>query len=272
VWVVPRAGPVAIGGATYIVSVLQDVTALVQAEQAAAMANRLASLGRVAAGVAHEVNNPAAFVSMALPLIRARLGQERTGEALALLAEAQGAMDQVHEIMRGLADMARDKPRTVVDLASLAQSALRIASFEAEQRAHVVRSFEDDVTVEVRAPRLTQVLINLVLNAAQAIPRGSPERHRIEVRVHRSTGRAQVEVSDTGPGVPPEVAGRLFEPFFTTRALSGGTGLGLWLSRSAVEEDGGTLSWRNRPEGGAVFTVSLPLARAATSHALASTG
>jgi len=233
-------------------------------------ADRLASLGRVAAGVAHEVNNPAAFVTLALPLAKDRIAQGRTSEAIALLDEAIAATGQITEVMRDLGGAARDRPRAVVDLAALARGAVRIASYEAESRAQIDTVFEDGVGVDVRATRVAQVLLNLVLNAAQAIPEGDAQHQRIEVRVRPSGDQALVEVADTGPGVPEAVAGRLFEPFFTTRSAFGGTGLGLWLSRSIVEEEGGTLTWRNRPEGGALFTVSLPLYRPAVAEERAS--
>jgi len=223
--------------------------------------DRLAGLGRVAAGVAHEVNNPAAFLMLALPLVRDRIAQGRAAEAMTLIDESLAATAQITEVMRDLGGLARDRPRAVVDLAGLANGAIRIASYEAQTRARVERSFEEGVAAEVRGARVAQVLLNLILNAAQAIPVGDPERHRIDVAVRRSGDRALVEVADTGPGVPDHVAERIFEPFFTTRAARGGTGLGLWLSRTIVEEEGGTLTWHNRPEGGAVFTVSLPLAR-----------
>src|SRR5579859_6617549 len=222
-------------------------------------ADRLASLGRVAAGVAHEVNNPAAFVTLALPLAKERVVQGRTREALVLLDEAVGAMAQITEVMRDLGGVARDRPRAVLDLAALVNGALRIASYEVEARARVERVFEEGVFVEARGARLAQVLLNLVLNAAQAIPKGHVEHNRVVVRVRKDGERALVEVADTGPGVSDAVAARLFEPFFTTRGAQGGTGLGLCLSRGIVEEEGGTLTWRNRPEGGAEFVVALPL-------------
>jgi C4-dicarboxylate-specific signal transduction histidine kinase len=229
-----------------------------------ATTDRLATLGRVAAGVAHEVNNPAAFVTLALPLVRERLTHGRIPEAMTLLDEAASAMGQINEVMRELGGVARESPRALVDLASVVNGALRIASIEAEARARIVRCFEDGVIAEVHGPRIAQVVLNLVLNAAQAIPGGHPERHRIEVSLRNSSTsrmRAIVEVSDTGPGIPAEVAPHLFQPFFTTRTVSGGTGLGLWLSRAIVEEEGGTLSWRNRPEGGASFVVELPVSQ-----------
>jgi C4-dicarboxylate-specific signal transduction histidine kinase len=225
-------------------------------------ADRLASLGRVAAGVAHEVNNPAAFVTLALPLARDRIRQGRSAEAVGLIDEAITATAQIAEVMRDLGGVVRDRPRAVVDLATLVESTLRIASSETDTRARVERILEAGVAAEVRPTRLAQVLLNLVLNAAQAIPEGDAEHQRIEVRTRRAGDRALIEVADTGPGVPESIAGRIFEPFFTTRAGLGGTGLGLWLSRTIVEEEGGTLTSRNGPEGGAVFTVSLPLHRA----------
>jgi two-component system, NtrC family, sensor kinase len=233
-------------------------------------ADRLANLGRVAAGVAHEVNNPAAFVTLALPMARDRIAQGRGPEAVTLLEEATIAMGQITEVMRDLGGMTRDRPRAVVDLAAVANGAIRIGSHEADARAKVERVLEDGVLAEARSARLGQVILNLLLNAAQAVPPGNAKCQKIEVRVRRAGDRALVEVSDTGPGVPENLGERIFEPFFTTRASAGGTGLGLWLSRAIVEEEGGTLTWRNRPEGGAVFTVSLPAYRVETAVAAAS--
>ncbi len=233
-------------------------------------ADRLASLGRLAAGVAHEVNNPAAFVTLALPLARDRIGQGRPAEAVAFLEEAITATAQITEVMRDLGGVARERPRMVVDLATLVESTLRIASYEAATRARVERVLEPGTLAEVRPTRIAQVLLNLVLNAAQAIPEGDAEHQRIEVRIRRSGDQALIEVADTGPGVPEGIASRIFEPFFTTRSGQGGTGLGLWLSRSIVEEEGGTLTHRNRTEGGAVFTIALPIHRGADTQAHAS--
>jgi signal transduction histidine kinase len=212
--------------------------------------------------VAHEVNNPAGFVLLALPLIRDCISQGRGEEALGLIDNARDAMMQITAIMRDLRGFGRDHPRALVDLAALANGALRIAAYEAETRARIERVFEEGVAADVRGGRVAQVILNLVLNAAQAIPPGDPKGHRIEIRVRRDEDRALVEVADSGTGVPEEIGDRIFEPFFTTRAEMGGTGLGLWLSRTIVEEEGGTLTWRNRSPGGAVFTVSLPLERA----------
>jgi signal transduction histidine kinase len=208
------------------------------------------------------VNNPAAFVTLALPMARERIARGQPAEAMALLDEAVAAMRQINEVVRDLGAAAPERPRAVTELASIADRAVRLALVEVGGRARVVRELDDDVPVDVRGPRLGQVILNLVLNAVQAMDGAALDDNRVVVRVRRTGDRAIVEVTDRGPGVPSELGERIFEPFFTTRSAVGGSGLGLWLSRAIVEEEGGTLSWRNLPEGGATFTVSLPSYRA----------
>jgi PAS domain S-box-containing protein len=244
-----------------IVHIGEDLTAERAIRTRLVTSDRLTSLGRVTAAVAHEVNNPAGFVLLAHSLIRDRIREGQLEEALTLVESAHEAMMQITAIMRDLRGFGRDDPRSIVDLGSVANGALRIAAYEAEARARIERKFEGGVSAEVRGGRVAQVILNLVVNAAQAIPRGDPAAHRIEVHVRRSEGRALIEVADTGSGVPHDIGERIFEPFFTTRAATGGTGLGLWLSRAMVEEEGGTLTWRNGEEAGAVFTVTLPADR-----------
>jgi len=115
--------------------------------------------------------------------------------------------------------------------------------------------------------RLTQVLLNLVGNAIKFTDHGE-----VRVAVAQVDKTFHVSVHDTGPGIAPDVAAHLFQPFFTTRAAAGGSGLGLWLSRAIVEEEGGTLAFRNRPEGGAVFTVELPRSQVRGPRSAAANG
>ncbi len=225
--------------------------------------DRLASIGRLAAGVAHEINNPAAYVTVNLGVLRDRFraGTARTQDVLAILDESLDGMDRIGEIMRDLKGLARERSIDLVDLGAVAQSALRMAAHETRGRARVERVAEDSAFARVRGARIAQVVLNLVLNAAQALPAGRAD-NRITVTTRRVGDRAIVEVSDNGPGVDPAIARRIFEPFFTTRESSGGTGLGLWLARSIVNEEGGTLVLRDAPGGGATFVVDLPAADA----------
>lgn len=223
-------------------------------------ADRLATIGRLAAGVAHEVNNPAGFVTLALQLLKDHVvaGKPPTAEAAGIVDEAIAAMLQINQIMRDLTGFTRERARSVTDLASVVNSAIRIAAHETRDRARVERILDDDLVADVRGARVAQVILNLLVNAAQAIPPGNVDRHRITVRTYAERDRACVDVSDTGPGVPVALRDRIFEPFFTTREATGGTGLGLWLSRSIIEEEGGTLTYREAAGGGACFSIALP--------------
>jgi PAS domain S-box-containing protein len=257
---------------------LQAWTRALRAELLAA--DRLATIGRLAAGVAHEVNNPAALVLLNLGLLRDRaLGSDaRSEDARHLLDDSIEAMGRIRDIVNDIKGFAGERSRERVDLSRLAAGVVRMTQLEADGGANVDAMFEPEVFAKVRGSRLSQVLVNLLLNAAQAVPTDSPSAAsggagkqsgapakatrppKILLRTFRAGGQACIEVSDCGPGVPSQLAERIFEPFFTTRASSGGTGLGLWLARGIVEEEGGTLALSERPGGGAVFRVSLPAA------------
>jgi len=161
--------------------------------------------------------------------------------------------------VRDLKGLARDRSIDVVDLGAVAQSALRMAAHETRGRGKIERVAGDGAVARVRGARISQVVLNLVLNAAQALPPGRAE-NRIVIRTRRDGERAHLEVADNGPGIAPAIAPQIFEPFFTTREGTGGTGLGLWLARSIVEEEGGTLTFHDEPGGGACFLIDLPAA------------
>jgi PAS domain S-box-containing protein len=222
---------------------------------------RLAAIGRLAAGVAHEINNPAAFVTVNLGVMRDRFlaGTARAQEVLPMLDDSLAGMDRIREIVRDLKGLARDRSVDVVDLGAIAQSALRMAAHETRGRGRIERIADEGAIARVRAARIAQVVLNLVLNAAQALPAERAD-NRIVVRTRREGDRARLEVADNGPGIDPAIVPQIFEPFFTTREGAGGTGLGLWLARGIVEEEGGTLTFREEPGGGACFVVDLPAA------------
>jgi PAS domain S-box-containing protein len=225
-------------------------------------ADRLATIGRLAAGVAHEVNNPAALVTVNLGVLRDRLasGTSRQAETLMMLDESLEGMRRIHDMVRDLKGFARERAKERIDLGELAASAVRMAAHATRGHAKVDKSLERNVYATVRGARIAQVVLNLLINAAEAIPFGHQNENRIGVRTWRDQGLACIEVSDSGPGVPPELASRIFEPFFTTREKSGGTGLGLWLAREIVEEEGGHIVLCESQGRGARFLVSLTAA------------
>lgn len=223
-------------------------------------ADRLATIGRLAAGVAHEVNNPAAFVTVNLGVLRDRFaaGAAHSSDVLPILEESLDGMNRIREIVRDLKGFARERSRDVIDLSQIAHSAIRMAAHETRGRAPVERVLGDNVLARARGARIAQVVLNLLVNAAQAIPPGHPHDHRIVVRTYQKGARAVLEVSDTGHGVPDDLKTRIFEPFFTTHEATGGTGLGLWLARGIIDDEGGTITVGDRPGGGATFTIDLP--------------
>jgi signal transduction histidine kinase len=222
--------------------------------------DRLATMGRLAASIAHEVNNPATYLSLSLGYLRRQLSapEPQLPPMLHQVDDAIAAVDQITQIVRDLTGVARERAKTVTDLVALVKSALRIADHELRARVSVELDAEAGTFANVRPARIAQVVLNLLLNAAQAIGDAREGTRALRVRVHRDDTTAFIEVADDGPGVPEAIADRIFEPYFTTRAESGGSGLGLWLSRVSVEDDGGTLTLRRASHAGACFVIAVP--------------
>lgn len=273
-------------------------TQLVQAE-------KLASVGQLAAGVAHEINNPAAVVmsnlshlSATLPDTRRLLARYRTAlraadpaaalrlasDELAVdlptveaeLDEAVGeslhAMRRIRDIVRSLMRFARGPSAQpeMVNLRDLAERAVSVAQNELRHRARLVRDYRVVPNILADPGSLEQVLVNLLLNAAQSIPEGDAESHEIRVRVAEESGFVVVEIRDDGVGIPAEVLPRVFDPFFTTKPVGQGTGLGLSIAHDVVSKHGGEIQLESEPKRGTCVRVRLPLP--GPSGAVATTG
>ncbi|MBI3180838.1 MAG: two-component sensor histidine kinase [Myxococcales bacterium] len=215
---------------------------------------RLVTVGRLAAGVAHEVGNPLSGILGYLSVIRARAGQ--SPEVVELLGRVDGEVQRIDQIVRGLLELgrpARGSPGPV-EVARIAEACARLLSAGPDFGAVEIKmELEPGAVAQAEQGPLSQVLINLLLNAAQAM--GGKGAIRLAAR--RQGERIAIEVEDTGPGIPPEVMPRLFEPFFTTKAGGKGNGLGLAVSRHLLSAMGGELTADNG-ERGARFTVTLP--------------
>jgi signal transduction histidine kinase len=253
---------------------------------------KMASVGQLVAGVAHELNNPIGFVfsnvstlddfvgrlramldeyrSVALPESeRARLDERRGALKVdyalkyldSMIQGIREGAERARKIVQDLRIFARDQDEVwqPVDLREELESSLTLLNHLLKDRVAVHRKLADLPAVECIRSQIDQVLLNLLANAGQAIP-GSGE---ITVETRVENGEAVVAIGDTGPGIPPEIIGRVFDPFFTTKPVGEGTGLGLSISYEIVKKHGGEITAESPPGGGAVFTVRLPLTRRA---------
>ena len=250
-------------GQPALLAVGRDVEERVRRQAELIRADRMAAVGALAAGVAHEVNNPLTYVVLQLDRLKARLARSlidpRDREACdAMLADVLDGSKRVAQIVRDLLWFARDDggARAPADVREAIEAAVKLATSALRHRATLVRELDEVPAVIGNAPRLAQVFLNLVVNAAQAFARDDPEHNHVWVRVREDGARVVVEVADDGPGIPEEIARRVFEPFFTTKP--GGTGLGLAISRSIVEDGGGEIGVLARPGGGTIMRISLP--------------
>jgi len=233
-------------------------------------AGRLASLGQLAAGVGHEINNPLSYVISNLNFLHKELSRLRpvlpepsSQELLEVVTEARDGAERVRIIVRDLKMLARPEEGSIgpVDLAEVVSKSIKLVSREFYQRARVVEDCGQLPPVRGNAQRLGQVFLNLLINAAHSIPRGREEENEIRV-VARLSGpdRVAVEVRDTGAGIPPEHLSCIFDPFFTTKPVGEGTGLGLWVCHSIIAACGGELRVESEVGRGTTFHIVLPVA------------
>ncbi len=255
-------------GQPSFLAIARDVTERERMQARLAQSERLASVGLLAAGVAHEINNPLAYALLNLERVAAEV--RAPGGPTGLQKGVDDAIDgarRVQRIVRDLRTFAGSLQNEVVrvDVVAAVDAALKLASNELRFRATVVCEVSGVPRVRANEARLTQVFLNLLMNAAHAIPEGDAERHEVRVRVLADEAVVRVEVRDDGAGIAPENVARLFDPFFTTRAPGQGTGLGLSICHSIVTSFGGRIEVESAPGAGSTFSVVLPAVTTAPS-------
>lgn len=240
---------------------VRDLTELRAMRVRLAQADRLASVGMLAAGVAHEINNPLAYLIASLDFLRESQGSLASPAVVGALAEAWEGANRVRQVVRDLKAFSRpDVGRpTRVDLHGMLDSAGNMASHEIRSRARLTKHYGTLPPVLANESRLAQVFLNLIVNAAQAIRGASPGDNEVALRTGTdASGWAFVEIRDTGEGIPPAHLERVFEPFFSTKVERGGTGLGLAICKSTIDAMGGRIEVESRVGNGTLVRVSLP--------------
>jgi PAS domain S-box-containing protein len=282
-----------IGAKRYIMAIVRDVAELKKMQEMMIQTEKMISVGGIAAGIAHEINNPLGIVLQAAQNLIQRTrtdfkknieAAEKIGLDMKLLeqymkarsldvfiADIQSAASRASVIIKNMLDFSRrsESKRTVCDIAALADRAVDLASSDYDlkksydfKKIEIVREYEPDLPgVDCTATEIEQVVLNLLRNAAQAMAAAVPSvaKPRITIRVKNLDQRVRIEVEDNGPGVPEPVRRRIFEPFYTTKQPGEGTGLGLSVSYFIVAKGHGGEMWVNaNASGGACFVVDLP--------------
>ena len=247
---------------------IQDLREKKRLEAQLMLSDRMASIGTLVSGIAHEINNPLAYVMLNLsalaeelrPLVEAA-APRRARALLDLVDDARTGAERVRKIVRDLKTFARagEDHRAPMAIESAVEVAVNMTSGELRNRARLVKSYGRTPRVVADEARLGQVFINLLVNAAHAIPEGTAADNEIGITTSTDAeGRAVVEIRDTGVGIPAHLRARIFDPFFTTKEIGEGTGLGLSISHEIIAALGGLIEVTSELGKGTTFRVMLP--------------
>jgi signal transduction histidine kinase len=224
----------------------------------------MAALGRLSAGIGHELSNAVTPLLAHISVMEADVSRLAAGgagrlssiqESLAVMREAG---KQLESLVRGVKGYARSAESVPFDVNQAVLSAAQLLAHRFRHSIRLERDLKAVPLVRCRGPEITQVMLNLLGNAADAVE--TREGAQVRVRTWPEGAKVRIEVADNGPGLDPDVAPRLFQPFVSTKASDGGTGLGLSICRSIVESHGGSIEAASLPGSGARFTVTLPAA------------
>ncbi|MFL5345306.1 MAG: sensor histidine kinase [Hyalangium sp.] len=263
---------------------IRDITPQKNLEQRLIQADRLAALGTLAAGVAHEVNNPLSYVSSNLNFVAENVGTLRRAlrgadgpldvdvadrllaECAEALAEAREGAGRIRHVVGDLKTFARgqDREEGFADVKRAVEASLSLIMLELRHRARLNKQLEDVPPVRGNESRLGQVFLNLLINAVQAIEDGAPDRNEVDVHMRQEGSWVVVEIQDSGHGIPPDLLKLIFDPFFSTKPVGVGTGLGLSICHGIVTGMGGDISVESTVGRGTCFKVKLPVSDTAS--------
>ena len=265
------AVPLAFDGRPSLLVVVHDLTDRKRLEAQLRDADHMAAVGRLAAGVAHEINNPLAYVLANLSYAKEKMSaataspKRLDASVVEAVVEAHQGVERMRQVVSDLKTFTRrdEGELDLLELAPVVEATLKMVRAEIRHRARLERDYQRSPKVKANQTKLAQVFLNLLVNAAQAIPEGRVAENAIMVRIGAdSSGNASVEIRDTGVGIPAKLLPRVTEPFFTTKRVGVGTGLGLSVCRNIVEGYAGTLSIESVEGWGTNVRVTLPPAPA----------
>ena len=268
-------------GKPVVLAIMKDITLRNQMEHQATLNDKLATVGTLAAGVAHEVNNPLSYVLANLVFINEQIEdvkrhlqmngtfdetcQKTFAEMKGELADITKGGEKIRDIVKGLKAFVRTNEDEVesIDLNQTVEAAINMSFHVVKQKARIEKDFAVDLPrLKANSGKLQQVFINLLINASQAMAGNNRDKNKISIRTGRYDGMVFVEFKDTGVGIPENILPRIFDPFFTTKPIGVGTGLGLSVCNEILRHYGGTLEVQSTLGQGSTFTVNLHIDRA----------
>ena len=243
-----------------LLCVARDVSQQRQLQLQLILSERMASLGTLAASVAHEINNPLTCALLQLDSAdKTLLLSANSEKALNAVREAKDASERIRDIVAGLRSFSRpDEGVAPVDVRQLLDTVVRLAGHQVQHRARIEKRYAQVPFTRANEVRLGQVFLNLLVNAGQALPTAEVSKNRVELTTGvAADGRVMVEVRDNGTGISKELLPRIFDPFFTTKPVGEGYGLGLSISQRIVHDLGGSIEVDSEPGKGTTFRVLL---------------
>jgi two-component system, NtrC family, sensor kinase len=267
-----------VGDTRRLLIIAHDLTEKRRLEQQSIQNDRLAAMGVLAAGIAHEINNPTAYVLSnldylrqwceeleqhlgSLPALPASL-QEGLTEARHVLADCIDGCSRINDIVRGMRHLSHQghaENLAVLDVHSLLDSVLHISQGELRHTARLEKDYAPELPpILGNEGRLGQVFLNLIVNAMHAMRPGTPRNNTLRVRTQPEGAQVRIDITDTGHGIPPEALPHIFDPFFTTKPAGVGTGLGLSISHAIVLKMGGEMQVKSQVGQGTTFSLLLP--------------
>jgi PAS domain S-box-containing protein len=241
---------------TGVVIIVEDITEFKRLLDQTVQSEKLAEVGRLSAGIAHEINNPLAMVAYATELLKREKPLSAFQEEM--LEKIEVEVERLKNLTGGLLSFSsnRETQSRVVNLTDLIAEVLKLLRFELQRKSiQLDTDFGETPVISADPNKLKQVIINLVMNSVHAMQ--GQGRIVLTTRVN-SDGMLELLVRDDGPGIAPELMGQVFEPFFTTKVEGEGTGLGLYICQNIIREHGGTITVESQPGEGTSFIISLP--------------